>query len=180
MIDLHLTPGTWEDAEAMVGQEFAHQTGVDPVNRAMIRRQLEALEWDCPLFYDDDVAQDAGWPGMVAPYSMYMTFAMPAYWEPGGPAIDHPVIPPFPYGAVPAPGTSMMATDTAVEFHAPMRPGDLISSTWKLTDVTRKTTRVGDGAFMTFEVTYRNQDGDTVAVDRTTVFRYDPGPTDGD
>ncbi len=174
-VKLDLTPGTWEQAEAVVGKEFSHQVGADPVNQPMIRQQLEALEWDCPLFYDDEIARQAGFEGAIAPFAMYMTFAMPAYWSPGDPPIAHPVIPPFTFGEIPAPGTEMMATDMEVEFQTPMMRGDVIESTRKLAELTRKRTKLGDGAFLVFETTYTNQRGEVVALERMTVYRYEPG-----
>lgn len=175
MDDYDREPISWEETERLVGREIAHHVGADPVNRPMVRHVLEALEWDCPIYRDDLAAENAGWPGVVAPWSTYITFGMPAYWQPGGPPIRHPTMAPLPYTKLPAPGSAMIATSCEVEFHSPMRPGDVISSRWTLTDVVRKHLSLGDGAFMTFEAKYHKQDGSLVAIDRTTVFRYEPG-----
>jgi hypothetical protein len=51
-----------------------------------------------------------------------------------------------------------------------------LSSVWRLAAVTRKRLSIGDGAFLDFEITYRNQRGDLVAVEHTSAFRYDPAP----
>ncbi|HVW43953.1 MAG TPA: MaoC family dehydratase N-terminal domain-containing protein [Amycolatopsis sp.] len=168
--------GTWEDAERLVGTVIAELSGADAVNDAMVRHQLEALEWDSPVFTDDDAARAAGYDGRIAPFSMYLTFGMPAYWKPGMPSLPPNSLAPFAFGAVPAPGSAMLATQTSVEFHDPMRPGDRLSATWRLTGVTRKRLSLGDGGFLDFEVAYRNQDGALVALERTSVFRYDPEP----
>ncbi len=171
---MQMTAGTWEDAEALVGTVIAELAGADPVNDVMVRHHLEAFEWDAPHFQDDAAARRAGLPGRIAPCSMYMTFGMPAYWRSGDAALQPGAVAPFAFGSVPAPGTAMMATGTSVDFGVPMRPGDRLSAQWRLAALTRKTLKVGDGAFLDFEVTYRNQDGDVVAVERTSVFRYEP------
>jgi hypothetical protein len=40
--------------------------------------------------------------------------------------------------------------------------------------VTPKRTSVGDGHFIDFEVSLTDQQGDLVAVERSSVYRYDP------
>lgn len=171
---MHLARGSWAEAEALVGTVIAEQVGADPVNAPMVRQYLESLEWDSPVWNDEAAARDAGHPGPVAPFAMYMTFGMPAYWAPGDPPLPDHSVAPFPFGRVPAPGSTMLATSTDVEFHEPMRVGDRLHTTWRLTAVTRKRLQLGDGAFLDFEATHRNQDGRIVAVERTSVFRYDP------
>lgn len=166
---MYLEPGTWEDAESLVGTVIAEQVGADPVNAPMVRQYLESLEWDSAAWNDpgDGLAP-------MAPSAMYMTFGMPAYWGPGDPPLPDGSLAPFPFGRVPAPGSTMMATQTDVTFAAPLRDGDRLHATWRLVGVTRKTLAIGDGAFLDFETTYRNQADEVVAVERTSTFRYEP------
>ncbi|MEZ5124455.1 MAG: hypothetical protein R2736_23300 [Solirubrobacterales bacterium] len=84
----NLAHGTWEQAEAMVGEVLAVTTGVDVVTAADIRRKLEVLGVDCPLHTDEDVARAHGRATIVAPASMLRVWAMPAYWAPGSPPPD--------------------------------------------------------------------------------------------
>lgn len=161
MIELGMAYGTWADAEKLVGTVIATQTGADAVNRPMIRHQREAFEW---------VGGDAD----EAPASMYITFGMPAYWSPGDEPIADNTLAPLAFRVVPCPGSAMIATEVSVAFHEPMRAGDVLTSVWKLTRLTRKQLRIGDGAFLEFEITYSNQRGEVVAVEQTTTFRYDP------
>jgi acyl dehydratase len=171
---MEMAQGTWEDAERLIGSVIAEITGADEVNDPMIRHQLEALEWDRPVSTDDEAARAAGYPGRTAPVSMYMTFGMASYWAPGESPMAANVLAPLAFGRVPGPAAAMLATGTDVEFGVPMRPGDRLTSTWRLVGVTRKRLKIGDGAFLDFEITYRNQRGETVAVERTSTFRYDP------
>lgn len=169
-----LAPGTWEQAEGLIGETIATLEGADPVSLADIRRKLEVIGLDCPLHYDEAVARAHGYRTVVAPVSMARVGCMPAYWRPGEPRVgDEPMTTPIPATSVPGEGSTMIATKVRMEYVAPVHPGDRISSTAVLRSVTRKTTRVGTGAFIVVESTYRNQHGETVAVESATLFRYD-------
>ena len=55
-----------------------------------------------------------------------------------------------------------------------MYPGDRISQTSKMVKLMRKKLRVGDGAFITTETTYRNQNDVVVGVQHMTFFIFEP------
>jgi len=176
-LEVSLKMGTWEEAEALVGKRIGSQIGADKVEEGTIRRRLETIEFDCPLHYDDEVAKKAGYKGIIAPSTMVLTYAMPAYWKPGDPHTkpDDPLkVPALSIANVPAPGTRTFATDVEIEFFEPMYIGDSISCEDKLLELNYKELRVGKGAFMIQESTYKNQRGEVVAVMRLWVFRYNP------
>jgi 3-methylfumaryl-CoA hydratase len=184
-IDWGFPSGTWEEAEAQIGEEIGSFAGPDAVSVGDIRRRLEVLEWDCPLHYDDDAAQKHGYDGIVSPVSMYMCWALPSYWEPGQPRnqdLKHRFMPAIPMVRnIPGEGSGMLDAECDVEFYEPIYPGDKISATSKIASVTRKKTSVGDGAFIVVESTYTKSTGELVAIDRITLFRYHPiGETNGD
>lgn len=176
-----LKMGTWEEAESFLNQNLEPVIGVDAVERGAIRRECETLEFDCPLHYDDAIAREAGYKGIIAPEHMVFTFGMQAYWSPGDPLTqpgDPPKIIQQAYQQVPAPGTHRFATGYETEHFAPMYVGDRLKSTTRLVSIVRKRTRVGDGAFMTFETTYTNQRDELVCIARMTLFRYTPDKKD--
>jgi acyl dehydratase len=108
---------------------------------------------------------------------MLMTWAMPPYWSPGDPRPepgDPVLLPRYPFCEIPAPGECIFATSSETEYLEPVYPGDRISATSVLRDVTRKRLSVGDGAFFVVETTYAKQTGEVVGVERLTVFRYSP------
>lgn len=181
-LGFRLNPGTWEEAEACVGQELAQVTGGDDVTVADIRRRLEVLAWDCPLHYDEKVAQYHGYRTLVAPATMLMPWSVPAYWQPGDPRprMDDPAaVAPLAVCAIPAPGELMFASRCETEYFEPVYPGDRITATSVLRELTRKTLGVGDGAFFVVETTYTTQSGQIAGVERMTFFRYSPpGPDD--
>jgi acyl dehydratase len=169
----NLAQGTWEDAEALVGTTIAVTEGADPVSVADGRRKLEVLGFDCPLHYDEDCARRHGHDTVISPVSMVRVWAMPAYWRPGEDRIAaEPMTTPIAAAAVPGEGDTMIATGLRLEHHAPLHPGDRVSASAVLKSVTRKTTRVGPGAFLVVETTYRNQRDEVVTVETATLLRY--------
>jgi hypothetical protein len=169
----NLAPGTWEQAEAMVGETIAVLEGADPVSAADIRRKLEVIGFDCPLHTDRDCARRLGHADVISPASMVRVWAMPSYWRPGTPRITTEMMStPIPATAVPGEGDTMIATGVRTEHFASLYPGDRVTATAVLKSVTRKTTRVGPGAFIVVETTYRNQDGVVVSVETVTLLRY--------
>jgi N-terminal half of MaoC dehydratase len=170
----NLAQGSWEEAEAMVGQTLLKVEGVDPVSKVDIRRKLEAMNFASPVHEDEAAAQAAGYRDVISPVSMTRTWATPAYWKPGDPPNGaRDLFPPVPVTAVTAPGDHIFGTGTRTRYLKPVYPGDRLTSTAVLVSVTRKTLSVGEGAFMLIETTYENQDGETVALEELTVFRLD-------
>jgi acyl dehydratase len=169
----NLAPGTWEQAEAMVGSTIATLTGADAVSAGDIRRKLEVIGWDCPLHTDEASAREHGYETIVSPVSMARVWAMPAYWSPGQPTLGgEPMSTPIPASDVPGEGDTMIATNARTEHLAPIHPGDRISATAVLKSVTRKQTSVGPGAFLVVETTYTNQRGEPVSVETVTLLRF--------
>ena len=166
------------DAQDLVGKVIARKIGAEPVSVVGIRRYLEAHEIDCPIFHDREAAQNEGYDDIIAPWSMLLTMAMSAYWTPGDPPRTEPMLPPFAWDAVALPGGEMMTNSVEVEYFAPLNLGDVVHSEYKVVKVTPKRTRVGEGEFIDFEVTFRNQHGVLLAVERTSVYRYIPFPVE--
>ena len=64
-------------------------------------------------------------------------------------------------------------TDNTIEFHTPVRVGDLLRTHQVLRSVSdEKTTKLGTGRFWVIDVVYANQEGDLVAVESYTGFGY--------
>lgn len=170
--------GTWEQAESFLGKTISVSEGADPVEVGTIRRWLESKEFDAPIHTDDQAARAAGHEGIVAPVAMTFTYGLPAYWKPGDASAqigDEPRQIPIPViFEVPAPCSLSFATSMEIEFFEPLGIGDRLTVEHRLVDLTRKTLRVGDGAFFTQEDTYRNQRGVIVAIAQLVIFRFNP------
>ncbi|MBW2366390.1 MAG: MaoC family dehydratase N-terminal domain-containing protein [Deltaproteobacteria bacterium] len=175
--------GTWEETQSFLGKEIVKFEGADAVEKGSIRRWLEPKEFDCPIHVDEAAARQAGYGGVVAPSTMVVTYGIPAYWKSGDPPAkpgDPPKGIPIPViFTVPAPCTLSFATEMTIEFFEPMAIGDQITCSSKLLNIHHKELRVGKGAFLLQEDTYKNQREEIVAIAHLTIFRFVP-PEKGD
>jgi acyl dehydratase len=179
MSSLKDRPDQLAELEAWLGRESEHE-GVDEVTLNDIRHKLEVYCFDCPLHYDEAVAQAHGYRTVVAPVAMTGLWMVPPYWTPGEP-------PPFAPGLrerngtyrrteLPEPFTRGFNAASEWETFEPLYPGDKLRSTSKLIKIEPKTTRVGTGAFITGETRVTKQSGELVLITRGTSYRYDPSP----
>jgi acyl dehydratase len=156
--------------------EFA---GVDEVSQNDVRRKLEVFCFDCPLHYDGAQAQVHGYRGVTAPVSMTPLWAMPAYWTPGQPPSFGEGLPEKPGGVrveVPTPFAKAVNAASEWEYFEPLYPGDRLHGQWKLVDIKPRQTKLGNGVFLTFDMEMFKATGERVALNRNTLFRYDPAP----
>lgn len=154
--------------------------GAEPISRSAIRRYVEAHEMTCPLYSDADTARAHGHRDVIAPWSMLLTAAMPAYWEPGEEPLQPGALPPFMWTKLGLPGSEMVTASVDLEFLEPLQLGDRIETTYKIVRTTPKSTKVGDGLFIDFELEFRRQDGVLVALERTSIYSYTPHGIPGD
>lgn len=164
-----------EELRSWIGRE-QHNVGVDEVSRNDIRRKLEVYCFDCPLYTDDDIARAHGYRMAVAPSAMIPLWTMPAYWRPGDPPLFSPGKAQRDGGtnmAVPKVYSSTVNAASEVEYYDSVYPGDRLQSVVKLTDVKERETRLGIGAFLTFETRIERLSGELVALRRNTSFQYD-------
>ncbi len=183
MLDSAETPVTWEDTKAWIGRPLRVYEGRDAVEAGAIRSRLEALEFGCPLHYDEKIAKEAGYKDIFAPYTMLQTYSSPANWRPRQSTFWQSNHPDFAIGTkigqgdIPTPGTHSFATDVEIEYLKPLYLGDRVSMRdRRLVNVNPKHTRVGDGAFLTWESRFFNHQGEMVAEARTSSFVYVPHP----
>ena len=186
---------TWEDLIAAIGQDFSGgevREAADPIDRSMIRRYLEPLENDCPLHYDDAVARQHGYQGIILPWAAYTALSGGAQWKPGDGEIWESAEPDHTISGVgarprqrpgpqpqplPMPKTNgAFATDIEIEYLLPVYVGDRLSTRGgKLVAVTLRETRVGYGAFTVRESEIINQRGEVVAKTRNGAYAYIAG-----
>lgn len=179
----------WQPLIDAVGRDFGEgekRWGADCVERGGIRRFLEPLEFDCPLHYDDSVARANGYEGIVAPISSYLSLTIPEIWQYGTTVFTSAERHAQPVGNNPIKGigtdlapptTGYFATDLDIEYLKPVMLGDRLRRAGrKLLSCEPKETKVGRGAFTTWETEIRNQKEEVVALLRLTVFSYNPHP----
>jgi acyl dehydratase len=176
----------WQPMVDAVGTQFdpgPHAFSADVIEASAVRRYLEPLEFDCPLHWDRAVARAQGHPDILVPTSAIPTFAMAPMWQPGEKLFDT-----ADRNAAPAktpisgvrtdlepPTTGFFATNYDVEYLQPVYVGDrLLRRGAKLVACLPKETKVGRGAFLTWESEIVNQRFEVVARLQTTYLRYNP------
>lgn len=184
----------WKDAWlpviAQIGTDLSDGLtvyGADRVEPGAIRRFLEPLEFDCPLHTDPDVARAYGFADVTAPYVAATTFSLRPVWSPGERVFTRAerdaqparvsVKPAIPPGAPPVSG--YFATESAIEFIRPVVAGERLGRRGhRLIACTPKQTRLGRGAFVTFESDIVDETGEPVARIQSTHFLYNPDAGD--
>ncbi|MDH6280238.1 bifunctional MaoC family dehydratase N-terminal/OB-fold nucleic acid binding domain-containing protein [Prescottella agglutinans] len=155
-----LTPTTW---------------GPDEVNTPMIRHWVETMGDTSPIYLDDEAARATGRDGAVAPALMAQVWTMRTFndkmanndpsqvWTDLIATLDDEGF------------TSVVATDSDFEFFVELRPGDRVSLTEVIEDISEeKKTGLGTGHFVTTLKTYCNGDDEVVATQRWRTLRFKP------
>ena len=177
----------WQPLIDLIGQPRVEKKIVwssIPVEAGAVRRWLDPLEFNCALHYDRAVAQAHGYPDIVAPYASVTGFTNPPLWQPGTTLFDsaernaqphaRSLRPPLPPQAPAI--TGYFATDMEYDFLRPVVVGELLGRRGpRLIACLPKETKVGRGAFVTFEAeTLSSADGEVVARMRFSLFCYNP------
>jgi acyl dehydratase len=152
----------------------------DPVNVAMIRHWVDALDDRNPA-YDEDTAAATRFGEIVAPPAMLQTWTMarPAIAgiaERGGAPGELDPSSPLPTLAA-AGYTGTLATNSVLRFERYLRLGDRLTATSALESVSeRKHTGLGRGYFVAWSTRYADTSGEVVGTQLFTVFKFQPGP----
>lgn len=178
----------WQPMIDAIGKDFGanvKEEAIDEIEKGAIRKYLEPLQMDCPIYYDEDVAKAHGYDGIPAPISgLSQTWLESGNWHPGDrdawPTHERDAMPErvSPEGAEPQPLPEApvgFATDIEIEYHQDAYVGDRLHVTGqKLISCVPKETSVGKGAFMIQESYVRNQKGELIATLRRGLYSYVP------
>jgi acyl dehydratase len=180
----------WRPMIDAVGTEFGEGrvlAAPDAVEPGAVRKFVEPLEFGCPLHHDGVAARQHGYRGVVVPVSSTVTFTIQPIWRPGEPSVftasgrdaqpTRTPTGPRLTGLEP-PTTSHFAADLSADYVTPVVIGDrLYRSGNLLLSVVPKRTRIGRGAFTTWQSEIRNQRDELVARLRNTAYSYVPYDT---
>lgn len=166
---MEFTIGTIEDGRAWIGRESRRFEALFPVSAAVVYDLAQAVRDPNPLYWDEEYAARTPAGDPVAPPTSMWIWCLPPEWRPQG--MDFAEQPPY-IAQVPLPGDAVVVVETEQEYARPIHIGDRLSFTQKILTIEPKTTRLGEGCFVTSESTYVNQDGEVVGYNRPTYFRY--------
>jgi uncharacterized protein len=168
--------------KALVGQPTGGagkpSVAPDPVNQPMIRHWAYALADMNPVYLDPEFAAESRFGGIVSPPVMLQTWTMPSpklegIGERGGAPME---ITNNPTAFLDEAGySSTVATNSEFEIVRYPRLGDVISATSVFEDVSEeKKTAKGSGFFLTWVITYTDQNGEVLGRQRFRVLRFRP------
>lgn len=147
---------------------WGEETVAHPVTESDIRRWAIATYWPEPpprVFWDAEYARGTRRGGIVAPRD-FNPFAWPIERPPDrGQGGAKP-------GSTPKKGENVLNGGQADEFHAPIRPGDVLTSRSRLSHWEERTGRLGLTLFTYTEIEWRNQRGELVRRRVSTGIRY--------
>ena len=164
---------------AFVGRTLSEGTRApDPVNVPMIRHWVEAMGDPSPVHLSDEAARATGRNGMVAPATMVQAWTMRGYARTVDPAPAGGGFAQLVALLDEAGYTSVVATDSELDFVRELVPGDEVSVDEVVSDISpEKKTGLGAGRFVTTVKTYRDADGEVVATQRWRTLRFKPAET---
>lgn len=150
------------------------QHAVDAVSLPAIRRWVEAMGDENPIYVDGDAARAAGRVGIVAPAAMLGVWTMAGYRATRAPQPNER------RGVLGVLASAGFATTPGVglrqDYLDELQPGDRVSATTTVTAVSpRKRTTRGDGYFVS-QTTDFTHDRGLAGRQTLTVFAYRPEP----
>ena len=125
------------------------------VEKGAIIKFARAIGDDNPLFNDEVEARRSRYGGLIAPPTFLRSVES--------------VRPNLPFEL---PLSRLLDAGSDWEYFEPIRVGDRITATAKITDISERTGRLGVMVFKTTVVTYRNQLDQVVATQTGTLIQY--------
>lgn len=141
-----------DEMRGLVGEESESITY--DIEAGLIRQFAQAIGDDNPLWQNEAEARDTRWAGISAPPTFLRTCEPNSNRE-----VDIPV-------------TRGLDAGSEWEYFLPVRPGDEITVTRRVTDYTQKEGRLGQMLLSTAEVRYVNQLGELVATQTERGISY--------
>ena len=143
-----------DDLRDEIGVEW--EPGVYEIEKGMLRRFVQAIDDPNPLWRNEKYASKSRYGGIVAPPTFVLTIGFEQIQQ---------ILASIPSGTI-------LHGDTALEYYQPIRPGDVIIATTKITNIRERQGEKGKTVFMTFEITYINQRQELVARCRQMIVSY--------
>jgi acyl dehydratase len=148
-----LTP----EVQALLGQRRVY-VAPEPLGAAAGRYFGLAIGDDNPIYSNDAYARQQGLPGVTAPLTLVCETNQYA-----GLPIDQDGYAGHSWH-IDVPGTRQVRGGNTYTFERRIRPDDIITATWEITDVVEKTTSKGaDMLVISSRATYTNQDDELLA-----------------
>ncbi len=146
---------------SLISDEMRKSIGVESepivyeVEKGGIKKFAEAIGDPNPLWQDEQYAKKSVYGSIIAP----PTFAISLRHDPFMDRVKQL-----------AAFKRILNGGNDVESFLPIRPGDIIAVTGKIVDIRERAGKAGNMAFMTVELSYKNQKGELAAKIRNTII----------
>ena len=172
------------EIRSLIGKSTKPITTFDEVCKSEIRRFVQAVMDDNPLYWDEEYAKKTKFGGIVGPGTFhYRMFRRHPEWPDRlvteGPDWDGEET--F-LGRVKVTwpeGWAGFHGGNEVEVYQLAQPGDKITASTKLTDIYEKASKSGVLVFEVHETSFTNQKGDLLSIDRFTRVTRKMAPKGG-
>jgi acyl dehydratase len=138
----------------MIGHETSH-TDEFEVEKGMIKRFAIAIGDSNPLYFDEAYASKTAYGGIVAPPTFLFEWNHHAHWVRAIAPEERSSL----FRGLECESPFLRAGNE-LEITQPVRPGDIIHSTSRITDVYEKQGKSGQLIFVMCETDYANQKGE--------------------
>ena len=150
-----------EELRGEVGVEW--EPGMYEIEKGMIRRFVQAIDDQNPLWQDEEYARKSQYGGIIAPPHFILTIGFEQAQQ---------------KMVTLMPGAGRLHGGTELEHYQPVRPGDTITVSGKIAQVReRESSKLGKMVFVTFDMSYKNQRQELVAKCRQLTILYQPEET---
>ncbi|MBI4516110.1 MAG: MaoC family dehydratase N-terminal domain-containing protein [Deltaproteobacteria bacterium] len=147
-------------------------TARDPVNQPMIRHWCDAVGDTNPVYTDPEFAARSIHKGIVAPPTMMQAWTMRGLMPPPK---EPDTLNQLLGILAEASFTSVVATNCEQEYVRYVRPGDLLTATTIIEEVSEeKQTALGAGHFVSIPTTFRDQQGEVVGKMQFRILLFRP------
>ncbi|MBI2964285.1 MAG: MaoC family dehydratase N-terminal domain-containing protein [Deltaproteobacteria bacterium] len=155
------------EARSFIGHRDEQRLGC--VTEVALQRYAVAVGDLNPLYFDDQAARAAGYPGIIAPPNFLSAVLG---WQAGPPEGEL-----RPDGTTAAdvafialPGARLMGGGQELEIVRPVRPGDEVTLERRLADVEKREGKSGTLTLLKIEKRYRNQHDELLLICRETLI----------
>ncbi len=157
--------------KAWIGKELTEDVGDFKIEKGHIETNASAVEWDNPLYWDDEAAKELT-NGQICPPTMLSVWLRPHHWAPGRTGEALPLSVHFDLKReLNLPEAIITANE--LSFGEPVRPGDTLTSKQTLLSISPpKRNKLGLGRYWVIDVVFSNQRGEWVGTDSYNCFGY--------
>ncbi len=164
-------PEISDRVKAWIGKELTEDVGDFEIEKGHIETNASAVEWDNPLYWDDEAAKELT-NGQICPPTMLSVWLRPHHWAPGRTGEALPLSVHFDLKReLNLPEAIITANE--LSFGEPVRPGDTLTSKQTLLSISPpKRNKLGLGRYWVIDVVFTNQRGEWVGTDSYNCFGY--------